>query len=100
MKRWLKQLLFGAIPVVLLLLLGEGVCRLLGHPKGRFASVYPPNATLTMTWGAVPYTVKTNSLGLRGRELEAKEPGRKRILALGDSITDGFFSDNEDTYPW
>jgi lysophospholipase L1-like esterase len=82
------------------LALGEGACRFLGYPKGRFLSVYPPNATLTMTWGAVPYRVRTNSLGLRGPEIPTeKAAGRRRILALGDSVTDGFFADDEDTYP-
>jgi lysophospholipase L1-like esterase len=53
-----------------------------------------------MRWGAIPYEVRTNALGFRGEEIErSPTPGRPRILAIGDSVTDGFFSDNDATYP-
>ncbi len=64
------------------------------------ATLYPPSATLPMRWGAIPYEVRTNALGFRGDELALVAPsGRVRILALGDSVTDGFFADNDATYP-
>ncbi|MEO7327921.1 MAG: GDSL-type esterase/lipase family protein [Minicystis sp.] len=86
----------------------EGFLRVALHaPHGYFrfmtadgATLYPPSATIPMRWGAIPYEVHTNTLGFRGGEIERFAPtGRSRILALGDSVTDGFFSDNEATYP-
>lgn len=44
--------------------------------------------------------ISINSLGLRGPEVSLlKEPGRKRILAIGDSYTFGLFVGDGDTYP-
>jgi lysophospholipase L1-like esterase len=52
-----------------------------------------------MLWGPVPYTVRTNSLGFRGGEIAREKPaGVRRLAALGDSVTDGFFVDNADTW--
>lgn len=91
------------------LLLGiEGFLRVVFHyPRGYFrfmaadgARLYPPSTVIPMRWGAIPYEVKTNALGFRGDELDrVAPPGRQRIVAIGDSVTDGFFSDNDATYP-
>lgn len=97
-----------ATAAALLLLLFEGGLRLfLGLPRGLFhfrpldnQTLYLPNSALYMAWGKIPYTIETNSLGLRGPEITPeKPPGVRRIAAIGDSITDGFFVDNPDTYP-
>lgn len=91
-----------------LLLAIEGFLRLVFHyPRGYFrfmaaddTKLYPPSSTLAMRWGAIPYEVRTNALGFRGEEVEIAAPsGRARILAIGDSVTDGFFADNNATYP-
>lgn len=93
---------------LVLLLAIEGFLRLAFHyPRGYFrfmaaddTKLYPPSSTLPMRWGAIPYEVKTNALGFRGEEIELLAPsGRSRILAIGDSVTDGFFADNGATYP-
>jgi lysophospholipase L1-like esterase len=80
----------------------EAGLRLLGYPKGTFSSIdlaaglYPPNAAFTAAWGPIPYAVRSNSLGLRGPEIERRKPsGSFRIATLGDSVTDGFFVDND-----
>jgi lysophospholipase L1-like esterase len=45
-------------------------------------------------------TIRTNSLGLRGKEINIKKPnGVKRILVLGDSYTFGVYCENSDVYP-
>jgi lysophospholipase L1-like esterase len=44
--------------------------------------------------------VRTNSLGLRDREISPhKTPGVRRLLVLGDSMTFGWGAAEEDTYP-
>jgi len=103
-----RYLAYLGLSTALVLLAVEGVLRLaFGLPKGLFyfrpldnRSLYLPNATLQMVMGPVPYTVKTNSLGFRGPEIALEKPaGVLRIAALGDSVTDGFYVDNDDTYP-
>lgn len=77
-----------------------------GLPTGLFEllsgdALYRKNAKMEMTWGPIPYTVETNSFGFRGKEIPLDKPkNKKRIVALGDSITDGFFVDNDATYPY
>ena len=95
--------------VTLGLILGiEAFLRVVFHyPRGYFrfmaadnARLYPPSTVIPMRWGAIPYEVKTNALGFRGDEFDrVAPPGRQRILAIGDSVTDGFFADNDATFP-
>jgi lysophospholipase L1-like esterase len=103
-----RSLLLGLVLTLALLLAIEAVLRFGFHyPRGYFrfmasdgVTLYPPSSTLPMRWGAIPYEVRTNALGFRGDELALVAPaGRTRILALGDSVTDGFFVDNDATYP-
>jgi lysophospholipase L1-like esterase len=97
--------LFGTL--VLLGVLEVGARWVLGAPRGIFRGfmpgeegLYPASATIEMIWGPIPYRVSTNSLGFRGPELErTKAEGVVRIAAIGDSVTDGFFVDNDATYP-
>lgn len=106
-----RSILFAAYLMLAtgaVLLLFEGALRLAGLPKGLFhlrppgqSGIYLPSATLHLVWTPIPYTIKTNALGFRGPEISLKKPeGIVRIVALGDSITDGFYVDNEDTYPF
>ncbi|GDX79741.1 hypothetical protein LBMAG42_15520 [Deltaproteobacteria bacterium] len=44
------------------------------------------------------YRLTTNSLRLRGPEIDAKPPGTKRILAVGESVTHGWGLAYEDTW--
>jgi lysophospholipase L1-like esterase len=79
----------------------------LDAPRGIFSGflpgasgLYPPNAEIEMVWGPIPYRISTNSLGFRGPELSPVRPhGKLRIAAIGDSVTDGFFVDDDATYP-
>ncbi|MEQ1895425.1 MAG: SGNH/GDSL hydrolase family protein, partial [Planctomycetota bacterium] len=45
------------------------------------------------------HEVRVNALGLRGPEVGAKEPGERRVLFLGDSLTYGQGVAEEDTVP-
>jgi lysophospholipase L1-like esterase len=103
-----KYLAYLCLATILVLLAFEGVLRIgFGLPRGRFhfrpldnSGLYLPDSTLYMTLGPIPYTIQTNSLGFRGPEIERVKPkGTLRIVALGDSVTDGFYVDNEDTLP-
>ena len=42
--------------------------------------------------------IETNSLGLRGPEVGAREPGARRILLLGDSFVAGFEVEQPETF--
>lgn len=102
---WKGKLIAVCLPLVLLVAL-EAVLRLLTEaPKGQFSvwfpgakGLYPEGAEIEMTWGAIPYTMRINSLGLRGPE-PALRDGTTLIAAMGDSFTDGFYVDDADTYP-
>jgi lysophospholipase L1-like esterase len=106
--RKLRSGLIVALVTVGIVLTIETFLRVVFHyPRGYFrfmaadgTKLYPPSTTLPMRWGAIPYEVKTNALGFRGDEIErVAPPGRQRIVAIGDSVTDGFFADNEATFP-
>jgi lysophospholipase L1-like esterase len=102
-----KVLLAVSSPALVVGIL-ESALRLLSYPQGTFAPIfpvsgglYPPNAVIHMTWGPIPYTVRSNSLGFRGEAIaQRKDPGTLRIVTIGDSITDGFFVDNECTWQY
>ena len=42
--------------------------------------------------------IETNSLGLRGPEIGAREPGERRVLLLGDSFVAGFEVEQPETF--
>ena len=97
-----------ALPLSLLVVAELALRALLGIPIGLFCpllpgpnGLYPPNHRMVLDFGVVPYVVESNSLGFRGPEITVqKPPGVFRIAALGDSMTDGFFVDNNATFPY
>jgi lysophospholipase L1-like esterase len=120
MARWLRwrqaaaTLLLGIAPLVLL----EGGLRLAGWPTERVRSfgkllnfdarsfaaavgMFRPDANSTVLWPPeLAYRVHVNSLGLRGPEIaRTPPPGRARILALGDSMTFGYYLEEDETWP-
>jgi hypothetical protein len=104
-----RSLKFCLITVTVLLIL-ECALRLVTGPPDSFfnfltpapeGALYPQNVTLRYTWGPVDYSVRTNSHGLRGEDFPFKKrAGDFRVVTIGDSVTDGFFVDNEDTYQY
>ncbi len=101
-----RRLAVSLFVPICFLAVAEIVLRMAGYPTGRYAplypadrGVYPENARLAMDWGPIPYTIRTNSLGLRGPEIVVpKDAETERIVAIGDSFTDGYFVDDEATW--
>jgi len=103
-----KWLLVSCVLSVAFFAIVETTLRVALHaPSGLFlyllsndCGLYVPNAVMTVHYGPFPYVITTNSLGMRSRDIEMQKPKNSvRIMCVGDSITDGFFIDNEDTYP-
>ncbi len=116
--KFLRQAVATALISIAPLALLEGGLRLAGWPTDRVRSfskllnfdaqrwqeaigVFRPNARATVMWPPeLAYHVNINSLGLRGPEIErTPPPGRTRILALGDSMTFGYYLEEEETWP-
>jgi len=104
-KNILKYISFSLAASLLPILGLELFLRIfLGYPKSIFNNIagglYPKNETIQMKWGFIPYTIVTNQIGLRGPDFPLNKPKHTiRIVAVGDSVTAGFFVDNDATYP-
>ncbi len=61
--------------------------------------VFQPNSLARYQTVEFNYTVETNSLGLRDIEIDIDKESRYRILCFGDSWTNGYGVNLEDTYP-
>ena len=105
---WGKYATYLCVATLSVLLVMEIALRVFwGKPEGYFyhrpldgSTLYLPSRTMRMAMGPIPYTVKTNALGFRGPEITKEKPaGVFRVVAIGDSVTDGFYVDNADTYP-
>lgn len=109
-----KKLLFASLPIVVILLLIEGACRIFStrEPEDvalrwRYLQQFHPflgihrrpsgKKVLDDRYGRRTFT--TNRLGLRGEELEERKPkGTFRICCLGGSTTENEFVDDSETY--
>lgn len=101
MSRLVDALRYGAlalVPLLLLLLLAEGLVRLTGAAEScpnRFSRaaglwVCDPILQFKVDPAMQPQGQPLNSLGLRGPEFGPRRPGLLRIIALGDSCTFGY----------
>ena len=62
--------------------------------------VFPSHLNQSIQYPEFTYVRKTNSLGLRGQEIDARPAeGTFRIISLGDSFTEGFGVSETDTWP-
>ena len=109
-----KRVIFSLIPVLVMVLAAEGLLRLGKAPLApQYTSIPLPYEYAGISrfddelfWTTKPnidvtfegMRVRTNSLGFRGPEIEAKKPGEYRILSLGESTTFGAQVGNEQTY--
>jgi hypothetical protein len=104
---------FALIPVTVLVVAAEAVLRVTSLGQSPIQSVMMPEEELGLLrhdedlfWSfqpniSVPFkgiTVTTNSLGLRGAEVEPKQPNEMRILSLGESSTFGYGVEDDQTY--
>lgn len=64
------------------------------HPK--FGHLLSPNQVREARSDGIPYTLRTNSLGFRTRELEPRRRGEYRVVLLGDSMFFGVGVDDEE----
>lgn len=112
-RRGAKLVLFSLTPLLVLLALAEVGLRIAGldGPHGSGAGLVEEQFGITradpdLFWSLRPelardyrgHLVRTNSLGLRGPEVEPKAPGERRILLLGESTTFGFGVGQDETY--
>ncbi|HQQ64164.1 MAG TPA: GDSL-type esterase/lipase family protein [Pseudomonadales bacterium] len=103
----LKLLAINLAVFVLVLACAEGFLRVAMHaPRGIFMGWFPSRLGLYSEsmdlpmYGVVDWLVKSNEWGFRGGDLALrKADGVTRIAMIGDSITDGFYVENENTYP-
>lgn len=65
----------------------------------RFGFLNNPNIRETIRTDEYQYTVETNSLGFRTREIERKPPGQRRLMLLGDSMFFGVGVDYPTSLP-
>ncbi|MDI6796135.1 MAG: GDSL-type esterase/lipase family protein [Desulfatibacillaceae bacterium] len=103
------SLLFAAIFAELFLRVTESATTYTEKIHGRYQTPYAlhpvtndPNIDCTIPFKRdnFLYHLKTNSEGLRDREHPLKkEPGQYRILALGDSFTEGVGASLDETWP-
>ncbi len=94
------------VPTFVLLAVLEILLRVAGlGPQGRFdfllpggpGGLYAPDETLSADWGRIPYVVHSTALGLRSTGHPGPRLGASRIVTIGDSVTDGFFVDDDAT---
>jgi lysophospholipase L1-like esterase len=90
----------------------EGALRLGGRPRGLYVAgllegishaggPWEPGYDAVIESGPIPYRLVANTQGFRGPELRSDmDSAALRVVAIGDSFTEGFYVDNAFTYPF
>ena len=98
-RMWLKRLVLVAIVVVVVLKPADWLLGVLAGSHRRHLLRLEPNAAVPHRSGEFDYVFRTNSLGLRGREVaESKPAGHRRLVVLGDSFVAGVGVADEDVF--
>ncbi len=100
----LRNIVLVVISILAVLLLSVGGDRLLGlaalGPRipDSMELLFPPHSEQAFATNEFSYTVRTNALGLRDREIPPKRRDTFRIIAIGDSYTYGWGVEIEDAW--
>lgn len=70
-----------------------------GYSAGGRGDLAPNQNGIWLSNPHRPYSLQTNSVGLRNVEELSQDENTLRILAIGDSFTFGPYVENEDTWP-
>lgn len=70
-----------------------------GETRNSWYYTHSPNLTDTPQNGDFNYALITNSLGLREKEVLAKDTGKQRIIVFGDSFAEGVGAPYDSTWP-
>lgn len=115
-RRLAAKLGIAVAGVLVCLLLAEGIVALTVSGTGagiHFAAsqrgccqidpdlIWTFRPSVTGTWGTDEFqeTAAINSLGMRDHEISPRQPGERRIVAIGDSFTYGHGVQLEESYP-
>lgn len=116
LRKWLKLTIFALFPAVALIASLEVILRITEASRPTKSSIPLPEELFgmlrpdaTLMWSLVPSQefryanqssgYRTNSLGLRSREISPEKQGNEyRILSLGESTTYGYGVANDETY--
>lgn len=92
LKAWALKAALAVSSLAVSAFLAEFALLVIGSPAGVPIQItHPPNDTITRESFEFSYEFKTNSQGLRSKEIPLeKPPGAKRVLVLGDSFTEGW----------
>ncbi len=89
-----------------LVLVAEAALRCAGLPAGIYlgsfarAGLWEPGFSGVLRSGPLSYRVEANAQGFRGPPLRTgRDAADVRVVCIGDSLTQGFYVDNESTYP-
>lgn len=95
----MKRLLLAAIVVVVALKPADWLLGVLADTHRRHLLRLEPDAAVPHRSGEFDYVFRTNSLGLRGREVaESKSADQRRLVVLGDSFVAGVGVADEDVF--
>ncbi|MFT5291257.1 MAG: lysophospholipase L1-like esterase [Planctomycetota bacterium] len=106
--RWKRRCIALFLGLAVPFLVGEFAVRLtLGSPLSERLPIMEIQANAQRGWEMVPSTthytyqhaVHVNALGLRGAEIQPKQTGERRVLALGDSLIYGQGVGGDETVP-
>lgn len=101
---WKWNVVLAAVSVVGVVALSLLLDRALGAlapepiPEGSMELIFPPGSEQTFKQSSFEYTARTNTLGLREREIQPGRSKQFRIVAIGDSFTYGWGVESEATW--